>query len=215
MSTQSEYIICVCQNAECRMRFPALFSTAAHMKCPSCGSLALPANEIFTNKKPVTEPTPTENKIKIHVALDNLRSAFNVGSVFRTADAARIDHLHLYGITPTPENPKVEKTSLGSEYAVPWSHHKNGLEHLQTIKPHFHILALEGGQNAISLFDLDRRELPPAVLLLLGSEFSGLDPALMRLADQIVYIPMIGFKRSLNVASAFSISAYFLRFIIQ
>jgi tRNA G18 (ribose-2'-O)-methylase SpoU len=171
------------------------------------------AEEPFTNLKPETQEI-MPSSVSLAVALDNLRSAYNVGSIFRTADAAGVQHLYLYGITPTPENPKVEKTSLSAEFAVSWSHHHNGPEHLASVLATYRVLALEGGSGAVSLFDIPVGMDDRPILLLLGSEFAGIDPALLRLAETSVYIPMLGFKRSLNVASAFSIAAYTLSFAL-
>ena len=127
-------------------------------------------------------------------------------------DAVGISHIHLYGITPTPDNPKIQKTSLSAEFAVPWTHHKNSLDHLKTVKDKYHIWAVEGGQNAVSIFDLSVLQTSRPILLVFGSEYAGIDPAILHLADRTIFIPMIGFKRSLNVSAAFAIVSYTLRF---
>lgn len=170
--------------------------------------------EPYTNLKPCTPQTQGSHP-PIALALDNLRSAYNVGAIFRTADAVGIDHIYLYGITPTPENPKVAKTALSAEYAVPWSHHRNGPDHLATIHPHFHLLGMEGGPGSCSIFEIPPTQEKRPLLLIMGSEFAGIDPALLRLCEALLYIPMLGFKRSLNVASAFSIAAYCLRYNLR
>ena len=149
----------------------------------------------------------------IEVVLENIRSAFNVGSIFRTSDSAGITTLYLCGMTPTPENPKVSKTALGAEFSLPWQYHPNSLEIIQ--KKHdqgYQLLALEGGDNAISLQDTIFTLSAKPILLIIGSEVSGLDPKILSLCNTIVSIPMLGFKDSLNVAVAYGIAAYFLRY---
>ncbi|MDX9863588.1 MAG: TrmH family RNA methyltransferase [Anaerolineaceae bacterium] len=211
MPNQHQYQICQCQNQACRLRFPVPSGSPAITSCPFCSSPLTNLAEVFSNRKPESTDH-TGSSLSISVALDNLRSAYNVGAIFRTADAVGIQHIHLYGITPTPDNPKVQKTSLSAEFAVPWTHHKNSLDHLATIKHEYQVWAIEGGQHALSIFDLPAPKTNHPILLVFGSEYAGIDPAILRLANQTIFIPMIGFKRSLNVASAFAIATYTLRF---
>lgn len=211
MSIKNQYHICQCKNPLCRLRFPAPTQTGAPSSCPACGEPLVIANNDYANTKPGSQPH-IGNDLSISIALDNLRSAYNVGAIFRTADAVGIDHIHLYGITPTPENPKIQKTSLSAEFAVPWTHHNNGLDHINVIKTKYLICAIEGGQDAVSLFVPHLQTTKQPILLIFGSEYAGIDPAILSLAHQRIFIPMVGFKRSLNVASAFAITAYTLRF---
>lgn len=214
MSAQQEFMIYECQQPDCGLRFPAPEDGFVSHFCPFCGSPILNSGIPFVNQKPpFSIACPPGNDMA--VALDNLRSAHNVGAILRTADAVNACQIFLYGITPTPENHKVEKTSLSAEYSIPWEHHRNGVRHLQSVKSRFHVWALEGGQTSNSLFHTLKPtdELP--VLLIIGNELAGIDPLLLELADQRFYIPMLGFKRSLNVASAFSIAAYAIRFSLQ
>ncbi|MCD4671548.1 MAG: hypothetical protein K8R77_02690 [Anaerolineaceae bacterium] len=212
MSNQHEYEIYQCQNTECCLRFPKPRGSNRITLCPCCGSPVFITEEKFTNLKP--EPVNSAvSGLSISIALDNLRSAYNVGSIFRTADATGIEHIYLYGITPTPNNPKIQKTSLSAEYAVPWSHHKNGVDHLLSVKEKYQIWALEGGPKACSIFDLPDQKSNQPVLLIFGSEYAGIDPGLLRLVNKTIFIPMTGFKRSLNVASAFSVAAYTIRYL--
>ena len=211
MPNQHLYLIYQCQNTACRLRFPKPDNAQVIVSCPACGEPLSLVEESFTNRKPDTI-NHAGNNFPIAVALDNLRSAYNVGAIFRTADAVGISHIHLYGITPTPHNPKIQKTSLSTEFAVPWTHHKNSLDHIRAIKNQFQIWAVEGGQNASSIFDIHIPQSNCPVLLIFGSEYAGIDPAILQLADRTIFIPMIGFKRSLNVSAAFAIVSYTLRF---
>ncbi len=149
----------------------------------------------------------------VEALLDNIRSTFNVGAMFRTADGAGVRHIHLAGVTPAPDHPKVGKTALGAEYAVPWTLHWDALEAARECKQNgMRLWALEGGAEARPLFDL-RPELPgPPILLAVGNEVSGVDPGILELCDRHISIPMQGVKRSLNVSIAFGIAVYFLRF---
>ena len=144
-------------------------------------------------------------------ALDNIRSAQNVGAIFRTADGAGLSELLLGGITPTPnEQPSISKTALGAEKSIKWSYHPNLPEALADLKAnHCLILVLETAPGAGSLQDFQLNPpLPSQVALVVGSEPAGVDPAILRLADQVLYIPMFGEKTSLNVSIAFGIAAY-------
>jgi len=147
------------------------------------------------------------------VLLDNIRSTFNVGAMLRTADGAGVNHLHLTGITPQPTNPRIAKVSLGAEFAVPWTYHTNGLRVVHDCKNRgMRILGLEILPSATSLFDVTADILSVPTLLVVGNEVSGIDPEIQALCDQHIWIPMQGYKRSLNVAVAFGITIYTLRY---
>lgn len=146
-------------------------------------------------------------------ALDNIRSAQNVGSIFRTADGAGVSELLLGGLTPTPDQqPSISKTSLGAEKTTPWRGFPNLARALKQFKSEgWLLLALETTPQACCLHQF---QLEPALgdrlILAVGSEPAGIDPAIVRLADQVLFIPMAGEKTSLNVSVAFGIAAYYL-----
>lgn len=143
------------------------------------------------------------------VLLDNVRSAWNVGSIFRSADGFGFKHAYLCGITPTPENDAVTKTSLGAEDAVTWSYHKDAVKLVRGLKKEgSQVWALEEHERAIPISTHFDSLLPIPVILILGSEVTGVDPGLLELADKIFHIPMHGAKSSFNVAIAFGIAAY-------
>jgi tRNA G18 (ribose-2'-O)-methylase SpoU len=176
-----------------------------------------------------------ERGANLEALLDNVRSAWNVGAIFRTADAFGVRRLHLYGITPTPENASVAKTALGADKTVGWTASRNGLTAARELKANgAQLWALEQDERAISIYDLvidDLRlgdmvpELGHLVIgdspssnhpityspnhpitLIVGNEITGVDPALLDLCDKILYIPMRGEKRSLNVEVAFGVA---------
>jgi tRNA G18 (ribose-2'-O)-methylase SpoU len=138
--------------------------------------------------------------------LDNIRSAFNVGSIFRSAQGAGIGHLYLCGMTATPANPKVAKTALAAEQAVAWSWHANAVDVAAQLRDAGRPLwVLETDIRAVPIADAG--PIPSGMVLIVGHEVAGVDPALLRMAERIVRIPMKGSKRSLNVAVAFGIAA--------
>jgi 23S rRNA (guanosine2251-2'-O)-methyltransferase len=149
----------------------------------------------------------------VEALLDNIRSTYNVGSMFRAADGAGLRHLHLCGITPTPENPKVAKTALGTEKSLPWDYSRNSVIAARALKRRgFKLFSLEANLQAISIFELDLARIEDPILLVVGNEINGVDPELLSVSDQVVWIPMQGEKESLNVSLAFGIAAYTLRF---
>jgi 23S rRNA (guanosine2251-2'-O)-methyltransferase len=146
----------------------------------------------------------------IAVLVDNIRSAWNVGSILRSADGFGFTHAYLCGITPTPENEAVTKTSLGAEDFVTWSYHKDAIKLVKGLKKTgWKVLALEEHERAHSIAS-QTGNLDINTVLMIGNEVTGVDPELLELADEIYFIPMRGQKRSFNVANAFSIAAYAL-----
>jgi tRNA G18 (ribose-2'-O)-methylase SpoU len=170
-----------------------------------------------THTAPVDRCRGGQAKMGMAVLLDNIRSAWNVGSILRSADGFGFSHAYLCGITPTADNEAVAKTSLGAENSVPWSYHKDGVKLVKELKTKGEkIYGLEEDARAIPL---ETGGLPSIVreqgstlrILIVGNEVTGVDPELLDLCDQIFYIPMRGAKNSFNVAIAFSIAAYALR----
>jgi 23S rRNA (guanosine2251-2'-O)-methyltransferase len=206
-----------CANPTCRFRFPVDLAALQQPgsrpdRCPLCGSPVQIMVDTYTNPKVMPTAAP-EGLPEVEALLDNIRSTFNVGAMFRTADGAGLRHLHLAGITPTPDHPKIAKTALGAERAVPWTAHRNGLDAALALRDQgYHLWALEGGPGAVSLFEAARGMPEAPVLLVVGNEIAGVDPALLDQVEKVVSIPMQGAKHSLNVAIAFGIAAYVLRY---
>ena len=145
----------------------------------------------------------------LFVVLDNIRSAENVGSIFRTADAFSVEKVFLCGISPTPQNVKVSKTALGAEKSVPWERKAQSWRLVKELKEKgIFVAALEQAKQSISLAAF-KPTFPLA--LVVGHEVKGVSPSVLRQANAIVEIPMLGQKESLNVAVAFGIAAYALR----
>ena len=144
--------------------------------------------------------------LPVTIVLDNVRSLYNVGAFFRTADAARIAKLWLCGITGRPPNRAITKTALGAEETVPWEHAWEPVPVIGALRESGHeIAAIETSVHAVDLFDWTPR-LPVCVVF--GHEVEGIRPEVAELCDTHVRIPMLGLKHSLNVATAGGIVMY-------
>ncbi len=140
--------------------------------------------------------------------LENVRSLWNVGSIFRTADGAGIGRLILAGITGRPPRPEITKTALGAEEAVSWEHIADPEEAVARVRAlGYRVLALENHPHAVPLASAASKG---RICLVVGHEVAGISPALLTAADQVLALPMRGLKGSLNVAVAFGIAAYAL-----
>jgi 23S rRNA (guanosine2251-2'-O)-methyltransferase len=145
-------------------------------------------------------------RLPVSLLLDNVRSLYNVGSFFRTADGAGIERLYLSGITARPPNKQLSKTALGAEERVAWLRTEDPVETVKTLQRQEHeIAAIETSVNAVDIFDWQPRF---PVCVLFGHEVDGLSPDLLKLCDRHVRIPMLGIKHSLNVASAGAVVMY-------
>ena len=214
MSDQS-FVILQCIDSGCRFRFPKIDEKSNDDPCPLCGNPTVLEVPSFSNlpRRPMNR---SKTQIRVRGFLDNLRSAYNVGSIFRTASSVAMDHLYLSGITPTAAHPKVAKTSLGAEHQISWSSHRNSIDLAQELisKNHF-LIALESGAHSEWLTDLAPVKDMKTVTLIVGNELSGIDPALLAMCHQIAALPMLGSKTSLNVTVAFGIAAYYFQFLFQ
>jgi tRNA G18 (ribose-2'-O)-methylase SpoU len=140
------------------------------------------------------------------VLLDNVRSLYNVGAFFRTADAAGLTRLYLCGITGRPPKRAITKTALGAEESVPWEHTWEPVPLIHTLRGQgYEIAAIETTVHAVDLFDWKPR-FPLCVIF--GHEVEGIRPEISALCDTHVRIPMLGAKHSLNVATAGGIVVY-------
>lgn len=137
----------------------------------------------------------------------NVRSLYNVGSIFRTADSALASELVMSGYTPHPPRKEIEKTALGAVDSVPWKYYKEPSEAIEYLKSKKQkIIAVEITDKKRSYDTLQFEEFP--MCLVLGNELAGLDNEILNLCDDAVEIPMFGVKHSLNVSVATGIALF-------
>ncbi|MBR6632660.1 MAG: RNA methyltransferase [Alistipes sp.] len=150
--------------------------------------------------RPTLEECATQDKLPVVIVLDNVRSAQNVGSFFRTADAFGIGRIALCGISATPPNREIHKTALGAEQSVEWSYHPTTLECIESLRQEgYRIIAIEQIEGATMLNNF-RAESTECYALVFGNEVDGVDQAVADIVDGAIEIPQVGIKHSLNVS---------------
>ena len=146
------------------------------------------------------EEFAASDKLPLTVVVDNVRSLHNVGSVFRTSDAFRVERVMLCGITATPPHAEIHKTALGAEDVVTWSYHSDTLEAVQELKNEGYVVyAIEQVQGSIALQDF-RTEPGKRYAVVLGNEVKGVQQQVVDACDGSIEIPQFGTKHSLNVS---------------
>lgn len=158
--------------------------------------------EIFS-KRPDAETIEKEGRFPLYVIAENIRSLYNVGSIFRICDTGRVEGLFLCGYTGKPPRNEISKTALGAEKSVPWEYHRNTVEAVQKIKAqHIPVVLLEHTDESVSYTEF---YYPSPLCLVVGNEVEGVSDEVVALADAAIEIPMHGIKQSLNVAIAFAV----------
>lgn len=140
------------------------------------------------------------DKTPVVLLLDNVRSALNVGSIFRTADAFRLSHIYLCGITVQPPHREILKTALGATDTVAWTYVENSAEAVSRLQAdNYAVYAVEQARNSILLTDFQP---PPAqpLALIFGNEVKGVSDDVMAGVDAAIEVPQFGTKHSLNIA---------------
>jgi 23S rRNA (guanosine2251-2'-O)-methyltransferase len=215
----SSFQIRLCENPSCGLRYPLVENHPYGERCPACFG----TTRLVLTRTLAPEPCPPPNSMErppIEALLDNIRSAWNVGSMFRTAEGYGLCHMHLCGIAPTPTTADLNKTALGAEKSIPWTYHKNSVQAGVRLKKDGYLLwAMEQDSRAIPISEIIIRDgsflRSQGIILIAGNEETGVDPGLLELCDEIIYLPMRGNKRSFNVAVAFGITIQFLCFLLQ
>ncbi len=147
-------------------------------------------------------------KFPFDIMLEDIRSALNVGAIFRTCDAAGVRKLFLSGITPYPPHNRIPKTALGAIDMVSWEYHRHPLILAQQLKTKgAHLVGVEQTPTSKDFHTVDY---PENTILIFGNEITGVSPELLAMTDLTVQLPMFGSKESLNVATTVGIMAYHL-----
>lgn len=141
-------------------------------------------------------------KIPIIVVLENIRSAYNVGSVFRTGDAFLIEAIYIIGYSAKPPHKEIKKTALGAEETVAWKYFKACAEAVQDLKADgFKVFAIEQTEGSIPLQAVQYKK-EEKLAVIFGNEVTGVEQSTIHLCDGCIEIPQLGMKHSLNIATA-------------
>jgi len=153
-------------------------------------------------------------KKEMVVILPNIRSVYNVGSMFRTGDCAAINKIYITGWTATPEHPKMAKVALGANQSVPWEYCKSDWRLIDKLKKQgYFIVSLEYNKESMDIRTCGKKIKYPLALIV-GNEVTGVSQSLLQRSDLICHLPMHGIKESLNVASAAAVAFYYLRYFV-
>ena len=140
------------------------------------------------------------DKTPVIVVLENIRSAYNVGSVFRTADAFLVEAIYIIGYTSQPPHKEIKKTALGAEETVLWKHFNTSAEAIEELKNNgFKVFAVEQVADSISL---EKFSAESKLAVIFGNEKAGVEQSTISLCDGSIEIPQLGMKHSLNIATA-------------
>jgi tRNA G18 (ribose-2'-O)-methylase SpoU len=183
-----------------------------NMYCPFCG-VRMTAKPLDVERRLLERQEKTRGgtgspveRLPIVALVDNVRSLWNVGSIFRSADACGVQELVLAGISGCPPRPEITKTALGAEQAVAWRYHADAADALARLRGEgYEPVALETSKRAVPL---EGMRWPKRLCLVVGNEVAGVSAPVLESCERQVYIPMCGVKNSLNVAVAFGIAAF-------
>ncbi len=143
---------------------------------------------------------------RLRLVLDQVRSAYNVGALFRTADGCAVERVYLLGYTPHPPHPQLEKTALGATGYVPWEHRDSSHGLLDEFsREGYEAVALETGEDAVPIWDF---EWPERTALVVGNEVEGVSAEVLRACRRKICLPMFGYKASLNVTTALGVAMF-------
>jgi 23S rRNA (guanosine2251-2'-O)-methyltransferase len=222
-----EAMLVICPYPECRYIYeiPGEDDLLLAGECQSCGRPGTRRSEAAWEKLRLIQQSKISSvpiiespgiNFGLTAVVEDVRSLWNVGSMFRTADAAGVDKLYLCGITGAPPRNEIAKTSLGAENHVFWQYFPHALDIIPELKAKgVQILGLEKNNSSQSLTDvLNSGQISRPVCFVVGNEVRGLSIEVMAYCDLICHLPMQGYKESLNVSVAFGIAAYFLNTFI-
>ncbi len=160
----------------------------------------------LTNEQALAKGSSNERH-PVSLLLHNIRSLYNVGSIFRTADAGLAQKLLLCGYTPHPPRKEIEKTALGAVDSVPWEYYTHTIDAIHALKQQrIRVMALELTSSSRSFASLTKADFP--LCLIAGNEITGVEDEILRECDGALQIPMYGVKHSLNVSVATGIALF-------
>ncbi len=166
-------------------------------------------HDVFRGNSPTLKSLEQRQRMPVAALLDNIRSMWNVGSMFRSADGAWLEELVLAGYTATPPRKEITKTALGSEYSVPWRHVTNPVAALRALRKNgYQAVVLEHTTRSQCYTDV-QYDFP--LVFVVGNEGVGVRDEIAGVCNLAVEIPQFGMKSSLNVAVAFGIMVYEIR----
>lgn len=171
-----------------------------NFECEGMNDTAFRKLKITELNRLSTEEFKQADKLPLVVVLDDVRSLHNIGSVFRTSDAFRVECIYLCGITATPPHPEMHKTALGAEFTVDWKYVNNAVEAVNNLRREGYVVySIEQAEGSILLDDLELdKNCKYAVVL--GNEVKGVQQEVINQSDGCIEIPQYGTKHSLNVS---------------
>lgn len=205
----SHAVIRQCRNPNCKFRFPDTNYLEPHVYCPICGT-----QTDLVRKIDLSIDARINNFWHIPedfiVILDNIRSVYNVGSIFRTAAGFGLKTIYLSGITPTPEHKNFYKCSLGAENDLSWEKFSNSIDLCLSLgNKGYTIISIEAAFNSVSVTNILKKNLyQKKIAIIVGNELSGVDPDVLTISDFVLSIPINGSNKSFNVTTAFGIALF-------
>ncbi len=164
-------------------------------------------HEEITARRATLVSLASIKRIPVTVVVDNVRSLYNVGSIFRTSDGVLLEKLILTGFTPTPPRKEIDKTALGATLSVPWEYMKKPADALRRLREEgYRTYCLEITDRVLPSYGVQRSDFP--LCLVIGNEITGVSADAMAECDLALEIPQFGIKQSLNVAVAYGIAIF-------
>ena len=177
------------------MRFPRRFTGSTHER-------KMRKLRTIEMRRLTIDEFKQSEKLPLTVVLDDVRSLHNVGAVFRTCDAFRVERVCLCGITATPPNAEIHKTALGGEDSVDWTYHPTAAEAVRSLHDAGYVVASVEQAEGSTMLDRLTLDTSRRYAVVLGNEVKGVNQEVVDLSDMCIEIPQFGTKHSLNVSVA-------------
>jgi tRNA G18 (ribose-2'-O)-methylase SpoU len=161
----------------------------------------------IADKRTKLDDIQPAHRLPVAVVVDNVRSLYNVGSIFRTSDGVLLEKLILTGFTPRPPRKEIEKTALGATQSVPWEYVRDPAQAVRQLKiSGYRAFCLELTDEVIPYYDVSPAQYP--LCLVIGNEITGVSRDVLTECDKAIEIPQFGIKQSLNVAVAYGVAIF-------